>query len=144
MNNQVFNTEFEVSLRILCILANTNEELSFEQLLYFDFISTYAKEFGFAKYNIQGDSNYKLSEFVTRRKIITKALQQLVLDRYVLPITKTSGLHYKITEKGLSFNMKMNDEYFYHLKTLILKIVKTYGNKPEQEIYKEISEKIRR
>ena len=108
MNNQVFNTEFEVSLRILCILANTNEELSFEQLLYFDFISTYAKEFGFAKYNIQGDSNYK------------------------------------ITEKGLSFNMKMNDEYFYHLKTLILKIVETYGNKPEQEIYKEISEKIRR
>lgn len=118
--------------------------MSFEQLLYFDFISTYAKEFGLAKYNIQGDSNYKLSEFVTRRIIIAKALQQLVLDRYVLPITKTSGFHYKITEKGLSFNMKMNDKYFYHLNILILKIFESYGNKPEQEIYKEISEKIRR
>ena len=144
MNTQVFNTEFEVSLRILCILANTNEEMSFEQLLYFDFISTYAREFELAKYNIQGDSNYKLSEFVTRRIIIAKALQQLVLDRYVLPITKTSGFRYKITKKGLSFNMKMNDEYFYHLKTLILKIFEIYGNKSEQEIHKEINEKIGR
>lgn len=74
MNNQVFNTEFEISLRILCILANINKELSLEKILYFDFISTYAKEFGLAMHNIQGDSNYKLGEFAVRRALVTKGL----------------------------------------------------------------------
>ncbi|MGP1439568.1 MAG: ABC-three component system middle component 2 [Treponema sp.] len=144
MNNQVFNTEFEISLRVLCILANINEALSFEKILCFDFISTYAKEFGLEEHNIQGDSNYKLSEFTARRTLITKAIQKLVLDRYVVPIITTDDLYYKVTEKGLNFNIKMNDSYFDQLKKLTLKVFKIYGSKSDEEIYREINKKIRR
>lgn len=67
-----------------------------------------------------------------------------MLDRYIVPIARTNGLYYKITEKGASFNIKMNDYYFNQLKILVLKVFTTYGAKSEKDIHKEINKKIRR
>lgn len=139
MNEQIFNTEFEISIRILSLLFNSSKKLSLEKISYLDFISTYSKDFSVNQFNIHGESNFKLSEFITRRLIISNSIKQLVLDRYIIPSINQKKLVYKISKKGSSLISSMNDDYFFHLMDINKKVLEKYSGIPEKQIYKEIS-----
>ena len=54
---EVFNTSFEVSLRILIILNIVKIRLSIDRISALDFISIYGKDFGVSKYNLHGNNS---------------------------------------------------------------------------------------
>lgn len=107
----IFNTAFEVSLRILITLNVTQDRLSIDRLSALDFISIYGKDFGVSEYNLHGDNNYRFSEYALKREIISESLKNLVLIGYILPHCNKSGFTYSISESGILFCQSLNDGY---------------------------------
>ena len=62
MKEKIFNTNFEVAMRILMLLNAFKEGLDEERILFFDFFTMYAKNYGFGNENINGESSYMINE----------------------------------------------------------------------------------
>ena len=84
MNDKVFNTEFEISMRLLLLLTlSKKRKLTFDNLVTADFISNYSKEFGLSHNNLHGENEFSFSEFSARRALSQLAINTLVLDIWV-------------------------------------------------------------
>ena len=81
----VFNTSFEVSLRILIILHIAKTRLSVDRITALDFIAIYGRDFGASDFNLHGNNEYRFGEYTAKREIIMQAVKELVLRAYVLP-----------------------------------------------------------
>jgi len=107
----VFNTPFEVSLRILIILNAIKIRASLDKITALDFVSIYGKDFGVSDYNLHGDNNYRFSEYTVKRELVSQAIKELVLRDYIKPHCNKSGFNYNISKKGAVFCESLNDEY---------------------------------
>ena len=83
--NELFNSSFELSLRVLIILNAAQARLSIDKIVAYDFISTYSFDFGISESNLHGNNSYRFSEYTTKRIIIT--------------ITQSRTLYYSVSEK---------------------------------------------
>lgn len=109
--NDVFNTSFEVSLRMLIILNTVQTRLSIDRITAFDFIAIYGKDFGVSEYNLHGDNDYRFSEYTSKREIVSQAIKELVLRGYITPHCNKSGFNYSISKNGATFCESLNDKY---------------------------------
>lgn len=75
MTNNMFNSKTEIALRILLTLYTSEENLSVDDLVIYDFMTIYAKDFGLTSYNLHGDNNSKESEFAARRQQVKEAIR---------------------------------------------------------------------
>lgn len=108
---EVFNTSFEVSLRILIILNIVKIRLSIDRISALDFISIYGKDFEVSKYNLHGNNSYRFSEYTSKRFLISHAIRNLVLMGYIVPYYSKSRFTYSISKTGVLFCESLNDEY---------------------------------
>lgn len=108
---EIFNSTFEVTLRILLVLSGMKISLRQEQILYIDFLCCYSADYGLAEENLNGKSNIKLAELALRRKKIRSALKQAVLDGFVVPFDADDGILYKISGKGENLAGQLNSTY---------------------------------
>lgn len=109
--NSIFNTSFEISLRIMIILNTVETRLSIERITALDFITIYGKDFGVSEYNLHGDNDYKFSEYTSKREIVSQAIKELVLRGYIMPHCNKSGFNYSISKEGVAFCESLNDKY---------------------------------
>lgn len=109
--NDVFNTSFEVSLRMLIILNTVQTRLSIDRITALDFIAIYGKDFGVSEYNLHGDNDYRFSEYTSKREIVSQAIKELVLRGYITPHCNKSGFNYSISKNGRTFCESLNDKY---------------------------------
>lgn len=109
--SNLFNSSFEVSLRMLIILNTVQTKLSIERITALDFISIYGKDFGVSEYNLQGDNDYRFGEYSSRREIASKALKELVLRGFIVPHCDKKGFLYSISKNGCLFCESLNDKY---------------------------------
>lgn len=107
----VFNTSFEVSLRMLIILNTVQTRLSIDRITALDFIAIYGKDFGVSEYNLHGDNDFKFGEYTSKREIISQAVKELVLRGYIIPHCNKSGFNYSISKNGVIFCESLNDKY---------------------------------
>ena len=78
-NKEVFNTVFEMELRIMLLMSSVPELFfSSTRILAFDFINCYAKVFGIALENLHGNNDFMYAEMAGRRSLITEAIKKLV------------------------------------------------------------------
>ena len=89
--NNIFNTSFEVSLRILIIVNTVQTRLSIDRITDLDFIAIYGKDFGVSEYNLHGDNDYRFSEYTSKREIVSQAIKELVLRGYITPHVKVKS-----------------------------------------------------
>ena len=109
--NNIFNTSFEVSLRILIIVNTVQTRLSIDRITDLDFIAIYGKDFGVSEYNLHGDNDYRFSEYTSKREIVSQAIKELVLRGYITPHCNKSGFSYSISKEGVAFCESLNDKY---------------------------------
>ena len=88
---RVFNSTFENALRIILLLDAFGTPQNTDMLYATDFIVVYGRTFGLADEDLNGDNQYKFSEFVSRRSMVQKAIKELVLDGLVIPSETTLG-----------------------------------------------------
>jgi hypothetical protein len=116
MSNDVYNTIFEVSLRVLMTLeASPRDWLSADRITAADFICTYGKDFGVTDSNLHGDNSYRYSEFALRREITKEALKSLVSRRLADVTATAEGFAYALSRDGGEYCAELvcgySDEY---------------------------------
>lgn len=139
MTNKLFNSAFENSLRILLLLDEFRNNQSLEMIYAADFMVAYGATFGVSEFDLNGDNQYKFSEFASRREIVRLALKQLVLDGLVYPINTGSGIMYAVTELGHDFSLTLDSEYAKEYRTTAKQIVSVVDGKSERAIIDRIN-----
>ena len=110
--NNIFNTTFEISLRVLLnLFVSRNSEKTLDNIAACDFITTYSRNFSIAFTNLHGYSEFSFNEFATRRALASEALKSLVLDNLVSISARSDGFYYTINKRGIELCNKMNTEY---------------------------------
>lgn len=138
--NEIFNTPFEVSLRILIVLNVTDARLSVDRISALDFITIYGKDFGVSEYNLHGDNDYRFSEYASKREIVSQALKNLVLMGYILPHCNKSGFTYSISKSGISFCKSLNDEYAENYSIIAKKTHTIFSSYSDRKIIYTIND----
>ncbi len=109
--NSVFNSELELSLRILLTLYTSSKALNEDEIVLTDFITVYSHEFGLSKHSLHGNNEFSFSEFAARRAQFHSALKELVINSYVKVNTDANGFTYQTTELGESVCDSMSTSY---------------------------------
>ena len=82
--NNIFNTSFEISLRVLLTLESAPLQWWTADLIAAsDFITVYSGDFDIASENLHGVNSFKYSEFALRREMVKEALKALVARKPV-------------------------------------------------------------
>ena len=130
----VFNSTFEISLRMLLVLEGVRHELSIDKILSFDYLATYGKEFGVSTCNLHGENNYRFSELAAKRNIMNVAVKDLVLKGYVIPCYSKKGFLYKISNNGVAFCNSLNDIYAAQYHANILNVIERFSKYTELQL----------
>ncbi len=140
MTNKLFNTTFENSLRVLILLEAFKDEQNLDMIYATDFMVTYAASFGIDGSDLNGENQFKFSEFASRREIVSNALKQLVLDGLVIPKNTQDGILYRITDEGKRFSQSLNSDYSKEYRATAQKVIKSIAPKTERQIIDYINQ----
>ena len=111
MKNKLFNSPFEMSLRITLLLAAApGEKLSVDRIIGLDFVSCYASDFGLPFPNLHGDNGYRYGEIVGRRILVQEAVKALVTQGLV-DVTVDRGYLFSISETGKKYAKNLRTDY---------------------------------
>lgn len=136
---RVFNSTLENALRIILLLDAFGTPQNTDMLYAADFIVVYGKTFGIADKDLNGDNQYKFSEFVSRRAIVQKALKELVLDGLVMPSEIDSGIVFQITADGKKYCASLESDYAKEYEAVAKKVVQFVSGRSERSIIAQIN-----
>lgn len=140
MNNIVFNTTFEMSIRLLLALSlSQNKKITIDDLVTTDFIANYSKEFGISDNNLHGDNEFSFFEFSIRRTLGQKAIRELVLEDLAKVSCTKKGFLYSITNRGRELCNKLTSDYAMKYKVNANNAIAYMNSKTEKEILNLIS-----
>lgn len=140
MNELVIGSTFEISLRILLILNELSPlSLDKQQIEMIDFISVYAADFGLLDENLHGYNNYRYSEYPARKRLVTTALNNLILNGYVQLYLSSSGYCYNILEAGKVLCQAFTSSYAKEYVIAVQAVVNKFGNANTESMLKEIN-----
>lgn len=127
--NNIFNSDFELSMRFLLLLnCFAPLGLSESRLINIDLICTYIGDFIQVEKNLHGNNNLRYAELYAKKKMVKQAMKLLIIKEFVDLEFKEEGFIYTITHRGAQFCMTLNDEYVdeYYIAANIAK--KKYGD----------------
>ncbi len=141
--NDLYNSQFEIELRILLLLSSASKEwLSKGELFAYDFIISYGKEFEIGETNLHGDSSFKFGEITLRKNVIDDAIKDLVVRSYIeVNADSKDGFLYRISSKGLSYICSFENDYSEMYKEIADSAFKKYKNSKENELENMIHDK---
>lgn len=135
MDKGIFNTSFEVSLRILIVLgASPRESATVDKAAAVDFIATYGREFGLAQKNLHGDGFLKYSEFAHRRSLTQEAIKKLGLKGYIVPELTPQGFSYLLTNQGKAYYDSLSSNYAVAYRALCEAVWERFSDATEEEL----------
>jgi hypothetical protein len=141
MMTNVFNTTFELSLRVLLTLdSSNNSPKTVDMITALDFITVYGKDFGISEENLHGDNSYRFCELAIRRELITGALKSLVLDGLVSVRASEKGFTYEINSKGKTFCNEMENTYAKEYREAAVKAQAFVSRNKQKDILKLINQ----
>ena len=133
--NKLFNTEFEVSLRLLLLLKTAGAGgLTVDRAAVSDYVAIYSKSCGIWDENLNGDSSYCFSEFATKRLLVSKALKTMVLNGVADVAPSKNGFLYYLSETGKKAVAKMNNLYSFMYIMHAKKALDYFKNTPDNAL----------
>ena len=139
--SRVFNSPFEVSMRVLLALLAETTPRTMDMIAAIDFISVYGKTFGIAETNLHGDNYYKYGEFTTRRAIVKKAIRQLLQNEMVDVYEKKDGFYFMINDVGEEYCVSLSSQYAIEYAKVAKAAMTFIGTKSDKEVIKAIISK---
>lgn len=138
--NKIFNTTFEVGLRVLILLHTVSPKgITIDRIAAYDFITVYGKLFGLSDSNLHGDNNYNFSEFSSRRLTCTTVLKELVLDGVITVTHSSSGYIYKLSPVGTEFVESLSTDYSKEYMHTAHIVHHHYSGKTDEKLIAEIN-----
>ena len=139
MPNKLFNTTFENALRLLILLDVYEYPQTLDMLYAIDFMTTYGKTFNITEANLNGDNQYKFSEFASRREAVKTALKALVLYGLVQALNLNDGIAYIISSDGEDYCNSLESEYATEYRRNAQLVIKSVTGKTERELISNIN-----
>ena len=139
MMNKLFNTAFENSLRLMILLDVFETPQTLDMIYVTDFMATYGATFGVAETDLNGDNQYKFSEFASRREIVKRSLKELVLAELVIALNMESGITYTISPEGEDHCAKLDSDYAKEYRESAVRVVKLVSEKSERALISRIN-----
>lgn len=134
MNDMIFNTPFEISMRLLILLNAFKSGLDEEKILYIDFFTIYGKNYEFSEDNLNGDSKFMINELTAQRKLINSSIKDLVLSGLINVINTKNGFVYLINNVGSKHCAEMSTDYANRYKQTASIVKETVINMSMKEI----------
>ncbi len=134
MKNNLFNSPFEMSLRIILLLSTVpKEKFSVDRIIGLDFISCYAADFGLPFSNLHGDNGYRYGEIVGRRLLVQEAVKNLVTSG-LIEVTINRGYQFSITDCGKKYAIGMETDYARDYKETAKAAIAKYRDNTDARI----------
>ena len=134
MKSRLFNTPFEMGLRMILLLsASPKNAFSVDRIVGLDFITSYAADFSLPYRNLHGDNHLKYGEIVSRRLLVQEAVKELV-TRGVLNVTVNRGYIFSISESGMKYARALKSEYAKTYKEIAKEVIKRYEDETDAGI----------
>lgn len=126
MKNKLFNSPFEMSLRITLLLAAApKEKFSVDRIIGLDFISCYAADFNMPYANLHGDNGYRYGEIVGRRLLVQEAVKSLVTQG-LIDVMVDRGYLFSISKAGQKYAGSLETDYAQEYGTIAKAAVSKY------------------
>ena len=129
----IYNSTFETSLRLLCLLYSVNCNLNVDQIMLMDFIASYGKTYRIYYKNLNGENPLVISELPARRVRIQRALKQMVQSGYAIPDPNDIAL-YRISNKGKQYVQALKSNYARAYITAANNAYNAYGGYENTEL----------
>lgn len=136
---QIFNTNFEISRRLLLLLSIHERELDIDIITALDLITTYSKNYDLGNENLHGDNSLSFSEITIRRELISKAIKDLAFKSLIDVINTSNGFIYKINENGIKLCNYMNSIYSIEYTNEAKRLNEKLSKKTNQEIIRYVN-----
>lgn len=140
MTESVFNSTFEMELRILLLVSAAKKKaFSIDRIVSLDFIVCYAGYFQLPYLNPQGDNQYMFSELASRRERIQEAVKSLVVQG-LLDVGLENGYVFSITDIGSKYIKKLQSEYAVQYKAIATDAIKRFKDYSDLQLERMIND----
>lgn len=137
---KLFNTPFEVSLRILLILYSVRPlAMTIDRISAYDLMSVYGRDFGIADQNLHGENNFSFSEFSAKREQCNVAIKTLLLDGFVTVEKSHRGFLFALNDRGVKFAEDMQSEYAAEYMETVKKTHQMFRETSDESLLSEIT-----
>lgn len=137
MSEKLFNSIFEMELRILLLLSETKGICSLDRIIYMDFITCYSADFNLSSENLHGKNGFKYGEMSNRRILAKEAIKELVTKGFV-KVTVVKGYYFSMAELGNSYVAKLESSYAKEYRSIANIVEEKYGKVSDSELLREI------
>ncbi len=138
--NNIFNTSFEISLRVLLTLESAPLQWWTADLIAAsDFITVYSGDFDIATENLHGVNSFKYSEFALRREMVKEALKALVARKLTDVKLGQDGFVYTLSKSGGDYCGKIESSYAQSYRELAAIVRESFADKTDREILRLIN-----
>lgn len=138
--NNIFNTPFEISLRVLLTLESAPLQWwTMDLIAASDFITVYSGDFSIACENLHGANSFKYSEFALRREMVKEALKVLVIRKLTDVKLGQDGFVYTLSKSGGDYCGKIESSYAQSYRELAAIVRENFADKTDREILKLIN-----
>lgn len=140
MTESVFNSTFEIELRILLLLSAARKRAyALERIVALDFITCYAGNFQMPYLNPQGDNQFMFAELASRRERIRDAIKSLVTQG-LIDVSLDQGYTFSISDAGNVFVRKLKSEYAVQYKKIAADAIKQFKSYSDLELDRMIND----
>lgn len=140
MTESVFNSTFEMELRILLLMSAAKKKaFSLDRIVSLDFIVCYAGSFQLPYLNPQGDNQYMFSELASRRERIQEAVKSLVVQG-LLEVGLENGYVFSINDTGSKYIKRLKCEYAVQYKTIAVDAIKRFKGYSDLQLDRMIND----
>lgn len=136
----LLGSPFEMSLRILLMLDEiTDAELDEQQICSIDFIAVYAADFGLLDENLHGYGSYRFGEYPARKRLVSAALKDLVLNGNVVFSPSRKGFIYRISDTGRKVSRAFTSSYACEYRIAVHAVACSYDIANDISMLKDIN-----
>ena len=140
--SNLLNTPFETGLRTLMLLYGIKpSSANLDKIAFFDFFTIYGKMFEVSDKNLHGKSNFALSEYSAKKKLVEIGIKDFILRGFIEIEISKKGFEYYINNEGIKYIDSIESDYKkQYIKTL--EVVKSkYDDYSEIKLMRLIHEK---
>lgn len=140
--NSLFNTPFEISMRVLLtLLVSSRESMTLDMIAISDFLTIYSRDFDIGDYNLHGDNSFSFSEFTSKRKITNEAIKLLITNNLIKVISSNKGFQYLLNDRGKQVCDNFTSDYAAEYIAIAHDVRDFIGGKKEIELINIINKK---
>ena len=132
--NKVYNSNFEIAIRILVILLNLPfKRSSTYKLMVLDHISLNTYDVG-GPASLHAPIPNRGVQIYSRKEILNESIKLLISKDLITLNPTKNGLDYEITENGINYLTYFESKYFKQLKDKVEWTSEKFGNFSDNEL----------